>query len=162
MVGSRGLGITPRPLRFFKGCALSRAKVKEASVTRAAEFFVMSQLMRQGHEVVPTLGGFSSVELLLSTAAGRRLEVVVRGVADSGRWLVNNEDESQMGDRFYVLLNYKRFEEARSYPMVYVLPAARAEAMKTERGRGRAIVFGSKKLCPSDLERYAEAWSAIQ
>jgi len=140
----------------------ARVKAKEAVVSRAAEFFVMSQLIRQGHEVVPTLGGFQGAELLVKTPSGRRLEVVVRGVADSGRWMVNAEDEAAMPDRVYVLLNYKRFDEARSYPMVYVLTADRAQAMKTDKGRGRAIVFGNKKLCPPDLDRHAEAWSVLQ
>ena len=135
---------------------------KERAVSRAAEFFVMSQLMRLGHQVVPTLGGFSGVELLVRTPAGRQLEVVVRGVPDNGRWLVNEEAEGEMSQRFYVLLNYKRFEEARAYPMVFVMPASRAEGMKTERGRGKAIVFGNKKQCPPDLDRWAEAWAVIQ
>lgn len=135
---------------------------KERAVSRAAEFFVMSQLMRQGHQVVPTLGGLEGVELLVRTPAGRQLEVVVRGVPDNGRWIVNEEPEGEMGQRFYVLLNYKRFEEPRAYPMVYVMPASRAEGMKSVRGRGRAIVFGSKKLAPPDLDRWTEAWAVIQ
>lgn len=135
----------------------------ERVVSRAAEFFVMSQLIRQGHEVVPCLGGMQGAEMLLKSASGRRYELIVRGVADAGRWLVNSEDESQRDDAIYVLLNYKRFGEARSYPIVYVLPAPQVQALKEAHGKSRqALIISGKKSCLAALDRWAEAWQIIQ
>ncbi|MDT8997908.1 hypothetical protein RQP53_01310 [Paucibacter sp. APW11] len=123
----------------------------------------MSQLIRQGHEVVPCLGGMQGAELMLKSASGRRYELIVRGVADSGRWLVNSEDESAREDAVYVLLNYKRFAEARSYPIVYVLPAPALQPLKEPHGKSRqALNFAGKKSRVAELDRWAEAWSVIQ
>lgn len=138
------------------------AKQRSAAAARAAEFFVMSQLLRQGHEVVPTLGGMGEVELLVKSRSGRRYEVMVRGVTDSGRWLVSPQVETELTERVYVLLNYKRFEEARSYPLVYVLGAAQAEPLKVQRGRTRVIAFAGKQAQTAALERWMEAWHLIQ
>jgi hypothetical protein len=141
---------------------ISSARQRSAAAARAAEFFVMSQLLRQGHEVVPTLGGMDEVELLVKSRSGRRYEVMVRGVADNGRWVVNSQNEAALAERVYVLLNYKRFEEARSYPLVYLLSGASAEALKVERGRARVIAFAGKQAQAAELERWMEAWHLIQ
>lgn len=77
-----------------------------------------------------------------------------------GKWGVSFEDESQKTNRVYVLLHYGNFDDPKTTPASFVIPAPDAEAMKEPWFQGRAI-YCSNKACRAALEPYRDRWDLV-
>lgn len=123
----------------------------------AGEFFVMEALYRLGHQPALTLGNAKSVDILVRTASGRKIEVSVKAVRGGGKWGVGRQSLAGCQDLIFVLLHYTNFGDVTKRPHVFVVPAPDVERLKEEWLDSYAVYFsnqeGRDRLTP-----FRDAW----
>ena len=127
----------------------------------AGEFLVMSQLFRLGHEPALTLGNAKSIDILVRSKSGHLYEISVKAVRGGGKWGATFHDESEKFNRIYVLLLFNDFENIKSLPLTYVIPAVDAEKMKADWRGDKGIYYSSRTNRPVNLNDYLNAWHHI-
>gem|GEM_PF-574087 len=125
----------------------------------AGEFFVMEQLYRRGIEPALTVGNAKAIDILVSTEHGLK-EISVKAVRGGGKWGIGTEDYSKRNDLIFVCLHYKKFDNLKSSPIVYIIPGHDAEKLKKPWFSQFGIYFSNQEN-RALLEKYIDAWHFI-
>ena len=126
----------------------------------AGEFFVMERLFRLGHEPALTLGQAKSIDIIVKTKGGKLQTVSVKSVRGGGKWPLGRVDGTQ--ELIYVFLLYRSFEDVRTDPEVFVMPAAVVQKCCRRWLKGDALCYSSpRRYVPKELESYRNAWQHI-
>jgi hypothetical protein len=123
----------------------------------AGEFYVMERLYRLGHQPALTLGTAKSIDILLRSRSGNLDEVSVKAVCGGGKWGVGTDDLSKQTNRIFIFLHYKKFDDVKTDPEVYVVPAAGVERLKSKWFKQYGVYFRTTKQL-QDLAPYRDAW----
>ncbi len=130
---------------------------KSHATGMAGEFFVMEKLFRLGYEASLTLGHAKSIDILVRSKEKNHFSISVKAVRSGGKWGIDQLEEKETENMYYVLLKYDAFETIDSLPEVYVLPANIAQDMKEpwQKEKLWAIFYQGKKAKP-ELNQYKE------
>jgi len=92
------------------------------STNLAAEFYVASQLYRQGYIVTLTLGNTKEIDLIVAHPDGRTITVDTKGLKNKTNWPVRPKLVSDT--HFFILVSYLNvFEDIQVIPEVFVIPS---------------------------------------
>ncbi len=127
----------------------------------AGEFFVMEKLFRLGHEPALTLGNAKSIDIIVRTKNGYLKTINVKSACGGGKWGVNKDDLSKEKNLLFVFLLYKSFDDVKTSPEVWVMPAADVEKRKRPWFEKSAVYYGVRAHTPSDLEFFKNGWHLI-
>ncbi|MDW8469978.1 MAG: hypothetical protein RML56_14465 [Burkholderiales bacterium] len=126
----------------------------------AGEFFVTEKLFRLGYEPALTLGNAKTVDILVRTKS-RNLSVSVKSARGGGKWGVDENDLAADKNLVFVFLLYKNFEDVKTNPEVWVMPASDVDKRKRRWFKKFAIYYSHKRLRPHDLDKFKDAWHYI-
>ncbi len=125
-----------------------------------AEFYVASQLLRQGHMVTITLGHTKEVDLVVQTKRGNLYTIDVKGLKNKTNWPI--KIKRAKSNHFYVFVSYlDRFDDIAVQPQVFVVPSRRARGLlsKWARAKQEVTTMNYRRLKGSV---YENAWNQIR
>jgi len=126
----------------------------------AGEFFVMERLFRLGFEPALTLGNAKSIDIFVQTDAGP-VAVSVKAARGGGKWPVSGTPDPDPEHLVYVLLLYRHFDDLKTDPEVWVMPAADVEKRKRPWFNRSAIYYSHREHAPADLDEFKDAWHLV-
>ena len=127
----------------------------------AGEYFVLERLFRLGHEPALTLGNAKSIDILVQTRAGTIKRISVKAARGGGKWPVDKRDLSGEKDLVFVFLLYRKFEDPKTDPDVWIMPAPEVEIRKRKWFDRSAIYYSHRQHAPPDLTRFCDRWDYI-
>jgi hypothetical protein len=128
----------------------------------AGEFLVMERLFRLGCEPALTLGNAKSIDILVHTHAGGIKKVSVKAVRGGGKWPVGCGDLSNEKNLVFVFLLYEKFDDPKTSPKIWVMPAPEVEMRKRPWFNKFAIYYSHKRAAPGDLRDFRDRWDYLQ
>lgn len=94
----------------------------------AAEFFVASQLYRQGYIVTITLGHTKEIDLIIAHPDGRTVTIDVKGLKNKTNWPL--KPKLIQRDHFFVLVSYvNQYHDVTTQPEVYVVLSRKVKSL---------------------------------
>ena len=75
---------------------------------------------------------------------------------------MNKDDLSKEKNLLFVFLLYKSFDDVKTSPEVWVMPAADVKTRKRPWFEKSAVYYGVRAHIPSDLESFKNAWHLIE
>jgi hypothetical protein len=127
----------------------------------AGEFFVMERLFRWGHEPALTLGNAKSIDIIVSTNDGKLKKISVKSVREGGKWAVGKDNLKNEEDLIFVFLLYKKFDDLKEDPDVWVMKATDVEEKKKTWLNQFGIYYDSSKKPNEYLSKFKDAWHII-
>jgi hypothetical protein len=92
------------------------------STNLAAEFYVASQLHRQGYIVTLTLGNTKEIDLIVAHSDGRTITIDTKGLKNKTNWPVT--PKLVRASHFFILVSYlNAFTDLEVAPEVFVIPS---------------------------------------
>jgi hypothetical protein len=128
----------------------------------AGEFAVMEKLFRLGHEPSLTLGNAKTVDIFTKSPTGRIYQVSVKAIRGGGKWSIGTVDYSPEVSLLFVLLHYAGFEDLKSHPRAWVLPAGVAMTLRKPWLRGAFAVYCGSKQELAAIAAYENAWHLFE
>ena len=122
-----------------------KSVLEEVATGMAGEFFVMERLFRLGHQPALTMGNAMAIDILVQGKSRTLYEVSVKAVCGGGKWGASKTNEASAETRIYVLLEYTKFEDPKTTPKVYFIPAPKVQRMKHRWHEGKGFYYSSTK-----------------
>jgi len=114
----------------------------------AAEFYVLSQLIRNGHDAYITMGNKKSVDIHVIVGK-KAYSIDVKAVRGYSSWPVSNIKKDEQ--HFIAYVAYKnKFDDLSSIPDVYLVPSKKVTSFSTKAG---------ERSNKSGIENYKDNWS---
>ena len=87
----------------------------------------------------------------------------VKAVRGGGKWPVGEQAIADAPRRIYVFLLYKSFDDVKTDPQVFVVPAKVVEKLKKPWLRGYAVFYSGKRHAKAvtKLMDYRDTWNYI-
>ncbi|EHK58168.1 hypothetical protein [Allomesorhizobium alhagi] len=119
----------------------------------AAEYFVLSQLYRQGHEAYVTLGNRKAIDIRVVFPGEQAISIDVKSVRGYSSIPMNNVLIAP--HHFIICVIYRnRFEKLEYFPDVYVVPSEELGAILRD-------FNGQLRLFRGPLDRFLNAWHLL-
>lgn len=124
----------------------------------AGEFSVMERLFRLHHEAALTLGNAKSIDILTKSPGGNLYQVSVKAIRGGGKWGVGKDKVDEEKNVVFVFLLYRDFDDLRSIPEAWVIPAKKVEELKRPWLNGAFAIFCGNERDRDCIEPYKDQW----
>ncbi len=126
----------------------------------ASEFFVASQLFRQGYDVTITLGHTKEVDLLFENKKGNLISVDVKGLKNMTNYPINLKKEKL--NHFFIFVNYRnKIENIGQFPVCFIVPATEIKTIWSS-WAGKPEIKCVSYHTLRDNSKYKEQWKLLE
>jgi hypothetical protein len=120
----------------------------------ASEYFILSQLYRQGIEAYISQGNKKAIDIRIIKGDGSPVSVDVKSVRDYSSFVVNNVESKE--DHFICFVRYKgRFSDVDKFPEVYIVPSVEVIKNRKEFKKEKRMMIGS-------ILEYRDRWDLLK
>jgi hypothetical protein len=119
----------------------------------AAEFYILSQLLRMGLEAYLSQGNKKSIDIRVVHGPDKAISIDVKAVRSYSSLVVNNVTAAPHHYIAFVIYNNK-FEDLSVAPEVFIVPSVDVPAITRKFGEERRVMKGS-------LAIYKNNWQAL-
>lgn len=137
-----------------------------ASSSLAAEFYVASQLYRQGYHALVTYGNMKALDLVAVKPEDNRTATIdVKSIKNKTNWPLTPKGKVGRAGHFYVFLSYHdRFEDLNSPPEVWVVPSTDLKGLLvpwSRAAKGQTCVAYRDLNKPAARAKYQDRWDQL-
>ena len=98
------------------------------STNLASEFYVASQLFRQGYTTTITFGHTKEIDIIVAHPDGRTITLDVKGLKNKSNWPISPKLKRK--DHFFILVSYlNKFKDISIQPEVFVIPSFKIDKL---------------------------------
>lgn len=120
----------------------------------ASEYFILSQLYRQGMEAYLSQGNKKAIDIRIIKDDESSISLDVKSVRGYSSFVVNNVEAKK--NHFICFVRYKsKFSDVNIYPEIYIVPSQIVVKIKKEFKKEKRIMTGS-------ILEYKNKWNLLK
>ncbi len=134
---------------------LKKTRANSFDTGIAAEYFILSQLYRQGTEAYISQGNKKAIDIRIIRNDGSAVSVDVKSVRDYSSFVVNNVEAKV--NHFICFVRYKRrFSDVNDFfPEIFIVPSSEVVKNRKEFKKEKRIMIGS-------IEEFKNRWDLLK